>query len=66
MSIPELMYLAMGALTARVLLVGTGVEHRSGMDWLRLIFDILRIVILWPLVLVVDKVKEWSKTDRKE
>ncbi len=65
MSIPEWIYLAMGAMTARILLDGTSTRGFSRMDWLRYIFDIIRIIILWPLVLFVEKVVAWLKPHPK-
>lgn len=61
MSIPEWIYFAMGAVIARILLDGTSTKGYRPLQWLQLVFDISRIVILWPLVLFVEKVEEWLK-----
>jgi hypothetical protein len=66
MSIPEWIYLAMGALIARILLDGTTTRGLGRLDWLRLIFNIVRIVFLWPLVLFIEKVEAWLKPHPKE
>jgi hypothetical protein len=66
MSIPEWIYLAMGAMIARILLDGTSTRGFHWLEWLQYIFDILRIVLLWPLVLFIEKVEAWLKPDHKE
>lgn len=66
MSIPEWIYLVMGVMVARILLDGTSSRGFGRLDWMRFIFDILRIVILWPLVLFVEKVEAWLKPRPKE
>jgi hypothetical protein len=66
MSIPEWIYLAMGAMLARILLDGTSTRGMSRLQWMQFIFHILRIVILWPLVLFVEKVEEWLNPHPKE
>ena len=66
MSIPEWIYLAMGAMIARILLDGTSTRGLSWLGWLQYIFNIVRIVVLWPLVLFVERVEAWLKPARKE
>ena len=66
MSIPEWIYLAMGAMTARILLDGTSTRGFSRMEWFQFIFDVIRIIFLWPLVLFVEKVVAWLKPHPKE
>jgi len=63
MSIPEWIYLAMGAVIARIILNGTQTQGYRPMDWIRLVFDISRIVILWPLVLFVEKIESWLNAE---
>ena len=65
MSIPEWIYLAMGAMIARILLDGTSTRGFSRLQWLQFIFDVVRIVFLWPLVLFVEKVEAWLKPHPK-
>ena len=65
MSIPEWIYLAMGAMIARILLDGTSTRGFSRLQWLQFIFDVVRIVFLWPLVLFVEKVEAWLKPHLK-
>ena len=61
MSIPEWIYFAMGAVIARILLDGTKTKGYRTLEWLQLVFNISRIVILWPLVLFVEKIEVWLK-----
>jgi len=66
MSIPEWIYLAMGGMIARIHLDGTQTRGFSRMDWVRFIFDVIRIVFLWPMVLFIEKVEAWLKPHPKE
>jgi hypothetical protein len=66
MSIPEWIYLAMGAMIARILLDGTQTRGYAWLEWTQFIFNIVRIVVLWPLVLFVERVEAWLKPAHKE
>lgn len=66
MSLPELIYLAMGALIARILLEKTTTKGFSSLQWFQFLFDILRIMLLWPLVLFLEKFENWLKTEEKQ
>ncbi len=66
MSLPELIYLAMGAIIARILLEKTSTKGFTTLQWLQFIFDILRILILWPLVLFLEKFEKWLKTEENQ
>ncbi len=66
MSLPELIYLAMGAIIARIILDKTSTKGFTILKWLQFIFDILRIVILWPLVLFLEKFENWLKSEENQ
>ncbi len=66
MSIPEWIYLGMGMMVARILLDGTDPRGYAWLSWMQFIFDIVRIVVLWPLVLFVERVEAWLKPVHKE
>jgi hypothetical protein len=66
MSIPEWIYLGMGTMVARILLDGTDTRGYAWLSWLQFIFNIVRIVVLWPLVLFVERVEAWLKPVHKE
>jgi len=66
MSIPEWIYLGMGMTVARILLDGTDTRGYAWLSWLQFIFNIVRIVVLWPLVLFVERVEAWLKPVHKE
>jgi hypothetical protein len=65
MSLPEFIYLAMGAIVARVLLEKTDTRGYKSLQWSQFIFDILRIVVLWPLVLFLDTFVGWLKAEEE-
>ncbi len=63
MSLPEFLYLLMGAIVTRILLEKTSTKGFTTLNWLQFIFEILRIAILWPLVLFLEKFEKWLKTE---
>jgi hypothetical protein len=63
MSLPELIYLAMGAMIARIKLEKISTREFNRLQWLQYIFEILRITILWPLVLFIDQFEAWLKSE---
>lgn len=63
MSLPELLYLSMGAIIARIYLEKTSTKGFKTFDWFQFIFEILRVVMLWPLVLFLEKFEKWLKTE---
>ncbi len=63
MSLPEFLYLAMGAIITRIYLENTSTKGFKTFDWVQLIFEILRVVVLWPLVLFLEKFEKWLKTE---
>lgn len=65
MSLPEFIYLGMGAIVARVLLEKTDTHGYKSLQWAQFIFYILRIVVLWPLVLFLETFVGWLKTEEK-
>ena len=58
-AIPLAIYLVMGIVTARIQLEGVNFKAFTFLKWLQFIVDVLRIVMLWPLVLFIDKSKGW-------
>jgi hypothetical protein len=66
MSLPELIYLAMGAIIARIILENTSTKGFTSLQWFQFIFDILRIVILWPLVLFLEKFGIWLHSEEDQ
>lgn len=63
MSIPAWIYFAMGTVIARIMLDGAQTQGYRLMDWFHLVFDISRIIVLWPLVLFVEKIEGWLKQE---
>jgi hypothetical protein len=63
MTAPAIVYLGMGFIVARILLDGKKTRGFTWLQWLQFLVDAARIVLLWPLVLLVEKVVEWLKRD---
>lgn len=58
---PVLVYLGMGLVVARAMLDRTQTRGLTWLQWLQFLVDALRIVLLWPLVLFVEKIGTWLK-----
>ena len=61
-SAPALIYLGMGLVIARILLDGTNTRGFTWLQWLQFLVDAARIVMLWPLVLFIEKFEVWLKS----
>jgi|GEM_PF-2218677 len=62
MTPPALVYLGMGLLMARILLDGTQTRGYTSLQWMQFLFNAVRITLLWPLVLLIEKVEAWLKS----
>lgn len=62
-SAPALIYLGMGLILARILLDGKNTRRFTWLQWLQYLVDAARIVMLWPLVLFIEKFESWLKSD---
>ena len=62
MTPPALVYLGMGLLVARILLDGTQTRGYTWLQWAQFLFNGARITLLWPLVLLIEKVEAWLKS----
>ena len=60
-SAPALIYISMGLVIARIMLDGTSVRGYNWLKWLQFLVDAARIVLLWPLVLFIEKLESWLK-----
>lgn len=60
-SVPALIYLGMGLVIARIMLDGTSVRGFKWLQWLQFLVDAGRLVLLWPLVLFIEKLESWLK-----
>ena len=65
-SAPALIYLAMGLVVARIMLEGTRTRGLTWLQWLQFLVDAARIVVLWPLVLFLEKLESWLKSSKDE
>jgi hypothetical protein len=61
-SAPALIYLAMGLMIARIQLEGVNTRGFTWLQWLQFLVDAARIVMLWPLVLFIEKFETWLKS----
>ena len=66
LSAPALLYLGMGLVIARILLENTRTRGFTWLQWLQFLVDAARIVMLWPLVLFMEKFEGWLKSDSNE
>ena len=62
-SAPALIYIGMGLMIARIQLEGTNTRGYNWLKWLQFLVDAARIVMLWPLVLFIEKFESWLKSD---
>jgi hypothetical protein len=62
-SAPALIYIGMGLVIARIMLEGTQTRGLNWLQWLQFLVDAARIVLLWPLVLFIEKLEAWLKPD---
>lgn len=58
---PALLYLGMGLVMARILLEGTSIRRLKWLGWLQLLVRAASIILLWPLVLFLEKLEAWLK-----
>jgi hypothetical protein len=63
---PVLIYLAMGVMIARIQLGDTNTRKFNWLQWLQFLVDAARIVMLWPLVLFIEKFEAWLKSDSSD
>ena len=63
---PALIYLAMGIMIARIQLGDTNTRKFNWLQWLQFLVDAARIVMLWPLVLFIEKFEAWLKSDSSD
>jgi hypothetical protein len=63
---PLLIYFGMGLVVARILLDQTNPRSFRWLQWLQFLVDVLRIVLLWPLVLFIEKLEKWLKPTNQD
>jgi len=60
---PALIYISMGLVIARILLDRKSTRGFTWLQWLQYLVDAARIVLLWPLVLFIEKLEKWLKPE---
>ena len=63
---PALIYIGMGLMIARIQLGDTNILGFNWLQWLQFLVDAARIVMLWPLVLFIEKFEAWLKSDSSD
>jgi len=61
-----LIYIGMGAVTARILLEGSPMPRKTWLEWLQFLVKAGSIVLLWPLVLFLEKFEIWLKSSSEQ
>ncbi|MHB8088085.1 MAG: hypothetical protein ACYDH2_07510 [Anaerolineaceae bacterium] len=56
---PVIIYIVMGAFITRIQLDKTTIRGFTWLQWLQYTVDVLRIVLMWPLVLFIEKSQSW-------
>ena len=56
---PALIYRGMGLMIARIQLEGVNTRGFTWWQWLQFLVDGARIVVIWPLVLLIEKFEAW-------
>ncbi len=62
LSPPVLVYLGIGLASAKILLEGQQLRGIGTLQWLQFFVRAASIVLLWPLVLFIDKFEVWMKS----
>lgn len=65
-SAPALIYIGMGLMIARIQLGDTNTRGFTWLQWAQFLVDAGRIVMLWPLVLFIEKFESWLKSDSSD
>jgi hypothetical protein len=58
-SIPLLIYAVMGIFVTRIQLDQVNPREYKWLQWLQFMVDVLKNVLLWPLVLFIEKSQQW-------
>jgi hypothetical protein len=59
---PVLVYLGMGLMSARMVLENENLRGITWLQWLQFFVRAGSIVLLWPLVLFIEKFEHWVKS----
>jgi hypothetical protein len=63
---PVLIYIGMGLIIARILLAKTNLRSQTRLEWLQFLVKAGSIILLWPLVLFLEKFELWLKSTDEE
>ncbi len=63
---PLLVYLGMGIFMARILLEKTDLRNLNGLARAQFLVQAASIILLWPLMLFMEKMETWLKSHTEE
>lgn len=58
-STPLFIYLMMGIIITRIQLDQVNPKGYSWLQWLQYIVEVLKNILMWPLVLFIEKAQQW-------
>ena len=61
-SIPLLIYAVMGIFVTRIQLEQVNPRGYKVLQWMQFVVDVLKNVLLWPLVLFIEKSQQWLES----
>lgn len=61
-----LIYIGMGAVIAKILVENPSQNKKTWLEWLQFLVKAGSIVLLWPLVLFIEKFELWLKSSEQE
>lgn len=61
-STPLFIYVVMGIIVTRIQLDQVNPRGYKWIQWLQFMVDVLKNVLLWPLVLFIEKSQQWLET----
>ncbi|MEI7850158.1 MAG: hypothetical protein WCK35_30485 [Chloroflexota bacterium] len=61
-----LIYIGMGAMIAKILVENPVQHKKTWLEWLQFLVKAGSIVLLWPLVLFIEKFELWLKSSEQE
>ncbi len=61
-STPLFIYAVMGIIVTRIQLDQVNPKGYSWLQWLQFMVDVLKNVLLWPLVLFIEKSQQWLES----
>ncbi len=61
-STPLIIYIFMGIFVTRIQLDQVNPRRYKWLQWMQFVVDVLKNVLLWPLVLFIEKSQQWLES----